>query len=60
MHLISKGKFTQQKVAYKYQIGLEKPIFVMPGVLILMASATLFSGIFLTLLFDDKPVTDPL
>jgi hypothetical protein len=39
---------------------LSTPILIMPGFLLLMSTFALFSGIFLTLLFEDKPVTEPL
>ncbi|MEA5461672.1 hypothetical protein VB796_21570 [Arcicella sp. LKC2W] len=51
----------EYKVLYKYRLPLiECNLYLFPGFLFLTAAFALFSGIFLTLLFDDKPVTDPL
>ncbi len=58
-----KGNLTNKnrQLAYFYNIGpINRKIIVLPGYLLLMASFAYFSGIFLTLLFDNKPVTDPL
>ncbi len=58
-----KGQKSSQRVIYPFKIKIFKneiTIILIPGFLILMSAFALFSGIFLTLLFDDKPVTDPL
>jgi hypothetical protein len=52
---------SKDRVVYYYGPSKEDyPLMLFPGFIILMSSFALFSGIVLTLLFDDKPVTDPL
>ena len=62
LHLVDNGQASRQQFAYifHFSVGPKKSIIVIPGFLVLMSAIALLSGIFLTLLFDDKPITDPL
>jgi hypothetical protein len=51
---------SNSKVLYRFQLPFQFNLYLFPGFLFLTAAFALFSGIFLTLLFDDKPITDPL
>jgi hypothetical protein len=51
---------SKQKFSYNFILFKSFTVVIIPGFLLLMSSFALFSGIFLTLLFDDKPITEPL
>ena len=54
-------RLSREKLAfYTYDFWGNDVIIMVPGFLILMAAFALFSAVFLTLLFDSKPVTEPL
>ncbi len=49
----------KHKILYKYEIG-EFNLYIFPGMLLVSAFIAMFVGIFLQLIFEDKPITEPL